>query len=32
MNLTEKIIKEFEENFMNNGINGVLDDKFQDQK
>ena len=32
MTLTEKIIKEFEEMFLNNSINGVLDDKFQDEK
>ena len=28
----KKIIEEFEGNFMNNGISGVLADKFQDPK
>ena len=32
MTPTKKIIKEFEEMFLNNSINGVLDDKFQDEK
>ena len=32
MTPTQKIIEEFEGNFMNNSIKDVLDDKFQDPK
>ena len=32
MTYIEKVLKDFEKEFMNNGVNGVLDDKFQDAK